>query len=259
MTDSEYMEMKRLLDSLTDGANTLRVVFSREKIKVADRMVLSIKDEKEMEVRVADALSQGITAPHLQYYQRMLEENPDATTLVSSDKAKAHPDFKIRYSLLPDQDIIALVRIINECTDWTSDKFKASVVYQKMQSFISATSDMPKGISGMYKIARSKCLELMDLIPGVYPDLYPPIIRDLLTDPYYQQAVDHGDIIPPFTWTHSIKELAVWIDNTIDLRKPAIDQVEGKEGRRNWMLVDCVFRIAGEPVTAKQLRIAIKG
>ena len=99
----------------------------------------------------------------------------------------------------------------------------------------------------------------MSIIPGRFPYIYPPIIRDLLADPYYQQAVDHGDITPPFTWNRSLKELAVWIDNTIDLRKPAIDQVEGKEGRRNWMLVDGVFRIAGEPVTAKQLRTAIKG
>ena len=257
MTDSEYMEMKRLLDSLTDGADTLRVVFSRKEIKVADRMVLSIKDEKEMEVRVADALSQGITTPHLQYYQRMLEENPDATTLVSSDKAKAHPDFKIRYSLLPDHDIKALVRIINECTDWTSDKFKASVVYQKMRSFISATSNMPKGISGIYKDVRSRCLELMDLIPGVFRDLYPPQIRELLADQYYQQAVDDGLISPPFTWNLTIIDLAFWIDSNVFQKKPAYGQVIG--GKRNWMLFDCLFRIDGEPVTAKQLRTAIKG
>lgn len=226
MTDSEYMEMKRLLDSLTDGADTLRVVFQTKTVEDVNK---SIRTGGEITTRE-----------------------------IATDKAKAHPDFKIRYSLLPDHDIKALVRIINECTDWTSDKFKASVMYQKMRSFISATSGMPKGISGIYKTARSKCLELMDLIPGVYPDFYPPILRDLLADPYYQQAVDDGRISPPFTWNRSIIELSVWIDNTIDLRKPIIDQVEGKE-RRNWKLVDCVFRIDGEPVTAKQLRTAIKG
>ena len=99
----------------------------------------------------------------------------------------------------------------------------------------------------------------MRIIPGRYPDIYPPIIRDLLADSYYQIAVDRGDITPPFTWNRSIKELAVWLDETLLLRVAKIDQVEGKEDRRNWMLVDRIFLKDGKPVTAKQLRTAIKG
>lgn len=225
MTDSEYMEMSRLLDFLTDGADTLRVVFKTHKV-----------DDPDMAIRTGGEIT---------------------TREVATDQAKAHPDFSRKMFLLPDQEIKALVRIINECTDWTSDKFKASVVYQKMRSFISATSGMPKRISGMYKDVRSKCLELMDLIPGVFRDLYPPQIRELLADQYYQQAVDDGLISPPFTWNLTIIDLAFWIDSNVFQKKPAYGQVIG--GKRNWMLFDCLFRIDGEPVTAKQLRTAIKG
>ena len=227
MTDWEYMEMKRLLDSLTDGADTLRVVFQTKTVEDVDK---AIRTGGEITTRE-----------------------------IATDEAKSHPDFKIRYSLLPDHDIQVLVRIINECTDWTSDKFKASVVYQKMQSFISATSDMPKGISGIYKIARSKCLELMDLIPGVYRDLYPPKIRELLADRHYQQAVDDGLISPPFTWNGKLVELAFFIDKFIDLRGAKPYNVYGKDGRRDWTPFDCVFTWNGKLVTAKQLRTAIKG
>lgn len=209
MTDKEFIEMTRLLDSLIKGSDTLRDLF------------------------------------------------PGKVT----DEVRSHPQFKARWALLTraEKEVEDLVGLINGCEDWTSDKFQASEIYRMMRGFVSATSGMPVGISYLFKKVRSLFEKPMAIIPGRFPDLYPPIIRDLLADPYYQQAVDHGDITPPFTWTHSLKELAVWIDNTIDLRKPAIDQVEGKEGRRNWMLVDGVFRIAGEPVTAKQLRTAIKG
>lgn len=227
MTDKEFIEMTRLLDSLIKGSDTLRVVFQTETV-----------DDPDKAIRTGGEITTGE---------------------VATDKAKAHPYFGMKLFLLPDHDIKALVRIINECTDWTSDKFKASVVYQKMQSFISATSGMPKRISGIYKDVRSKCLELMDLIPGVYPDLYPKIIRDMLANPCYQQAVDDGHISPPFTWHLTIIDLAFWIDSNVFMRKPIIDQVEGKESKRNWKSLDCVFRIAGEPVTAKQLRSAIKG
>ena len=224
MTDSEFLEMSRLLDSLTKGADTLRVVFSKETV-----------EDKELAIITGGVLT---------------------TRDVPTDKAKAHPDFKRKYYLLPDRKINALVALINGCNDWTSDKYKASALYQKMRAFLSATSNMPKGVSGIYKVARSKCLELMYLIPGIYPDLYPPKVRELLADKYYQQAVDDGRISPPFTWHGKISDLRTFIDNTIELRKPAIDQVEGKEGHRQWRIFECIFNINGEPVTAKQLRDA---
>ena len=139
MTDSEYRDISRLLDSLTKGADTLRVVFSKKTV-----------EDKEMAIRTGGVIT---------------------TRDVFTDEAKAHPDFKRRYFLLPNREINALVALINGCDDWTSEKHKASALYKKMRAFISASSGMPIGISDIYKSLPSNCLELMDLIVGRYPDL----------------------------------------------------------------------------------------
>lgn len=157
-----------------------------------------------------------------------------------------------------DRDLETLASIINGCEDWTSDKFKAGEIYRRMRAFVSATVGMPVGISWPFKKVRSLCEKPMEMIPGRYPDLYPPIVRDLLAGPFYQPAIDDGRITPPFTWNRSIIDLAFWLDTNFFAR-PSPYKVEGKEARRNWMQFDCVFRIDGEPVTAKQLRTAIKG
>ena len=224
MTDSEFLEMSRLLDSLTKGADTLRVVFSKK----------TVEDK-----------------------------------VVTSDKAKNHPDFKVRSILLNEaqNDVKALVGLINGCNDWTSSQYKASVLYPKMRAFISATSNMPKGISGLYSFVsatsvkyenvRKKVLERIDLIRCSFPDV-DPFIRDLLVHPDYKKAVDYGQISPPFTWNDvTIKNLAVWLDETTLLSKPETMKVNGRT-QNDWMLADCVFRFHGEPVTAEQLRNAMK-
>ena len=245
MTDSNYLEMTRLLDSLTKGADTLRVICQTKEVEDKDKAICTVGVKTTgCPFNCEDCITPAKAIR--------------TTRTVATDKAKAHPDFKRKYFLLPDNEINSLVGIINGCNDWTSDKFKATVLFQKMRSFISATSDMPKGVSGMYKMARSKCLELMDLIPGVYPDIYPPKVRELMSSSAYQQAVEDGDITPPFTWNGTHIGLATFINNTVDLRGPKLDQVSGKNPRRDWTSFDGVFRIDGIPVTSKQLREAWK-
>ena len=178
-----------------------------------------------------------------------------------TDKVRSHPQFEARQYLLTmaENEVKDLVGLIIGCDDWTSDKFKASEIYRRMRAFVSATVEMPVGISGPFKKVRSSCEKPMEIIPGKYPDLYPPIIRVLLAEPFYQQAIDDGDITPPLTWNKKIIDLAFWIDTNIFVKKknPIIYKVFGS--RRNWEQFDCVFRIAGEPVTSKQLRKAITG
>ena len=229
MTDKEFIEMTRLFESLTKGADTLRVVFQKDEV-----------EDKEKAIRTGGEIT---------------------TRPITTDKAKLHDLFDARWALLDkaQREVEELDGLINGCEDWTSDKFKASEIYRMMREFVSATADMPKGISYPFKSIHSLCGKPMGIIPGKYPDLYPPIIRELMADSYYQIAVNRGDITPPFTWNRSIKELAIWLDETTLLSVAKIDQVEGKEDRRNWMLVDNVFCINGKPITAKQLRSAIKG
>lgn len=218
--------MMRLLDSLIKSADTLRVVFETKAV-----------EDEERSTRTGGQFT---------------------TRDVATKKAKEHPLFKWRWPLLDQAEKEAgnLVGLINGCEDWTSNKFTASGIYRKMREFVSATSRMPEGISGPYKRVRSLCAMPIEIIPGTFPDLYPPIIRDMLAGPYYQQAIDEGDITPPFTWNKTIIDLAFWIDRTF-FTKPDYNVV--KKDRRNWMQFDCIFCIDGEPVMAKQLRTAIKG
>ena len=225
MTDKEFIEMSRLLDSLTDGADTLRVVFETETV-----------EDKDKAIRTGGEIT---------------------TRVVSTEKAKAHPDYKHRRTMPFDRDLETLASIIQKCDDWTTDKFKASEIYRRMRAFVSATSGMPVGISYPFNKVRSLCEKPMAIIPGKYPDLYPPFIRELLDHPDYKKAVDFGDITPPFTWNDSIKKLAGWLDDTTLLSRPEDMTVQGRT-RNNWMLADCVFQIGGEPVTSEQLRNAIK-
>lgn len=229
MTDKEFIEMSRLLESISKVAGTLRIVFETK----------TVKDEEE------STRTGGIFT----------------TRVVAKDKAKEHPDFKKRYSLLPDQEIKKLVDLIKGCDDWTSDKFKASEIYRMMRGFVSATSGMPVGISGLFKDVRSLCRRPMEIIPGAYPDLYPAFVRTLLNDGEYEKAKHFGQIIPPFTWTKSINELAIWLDETLLLanRNRIIKTKNGPKCCNDWGMADCVFWHDGEPVTAKQLRTAIKG
>lgn len=228
MTDKEFIEMTRLLDVITKNVDTLRVVFQTKEV-----------EDKDSAIRTGGIFT---------------------TRVVATDKAKEHPDFKIRYSLLPDQEIKKLVDLIKGCDDWTSDKFKASEIYRMMRGFVSVTSEMPVGISGLFKDVRSLCRRPMEIIPGAYPDLYPAFVRTLLNDGEYEKAKGFGQIIPPFTWTESIKELASWLDDSLLLanRNRIIKTKEGPKCCNDWKSADCIFWKDGEPVTAKQLRTAIK-
>ncbi len=211
MTDKEFIEMTRLLDSLIKGADTLRDLF------------------------------------------------PGKVT----DEVRSHPQFKARWDLLTraENEVQGLVGLINGCEDWTSDIFKASEIYRMMCGFVSATSGMPVGISYPFKKVRSLCEKPMAIIPGKYPDLYPPFIRALLADELYQKAIDHKQISPPFTWNESIKELAGWLEDTLLLANPKriIKTKDGPKCCISWEMADCVFLKDGEPITAKQLRTANKG
>ena len=210
MTDNEFIEMSRLLESLIKGSDTLRVLFPGE----------------------------------------------------VTDKVRSHPLFKARWVLLDqaENEVKDLVGLINGCEDWTTDKFKASEIYRMMRGFVSVTSKMPVGISGLFKDVRSLCQRPMEIIPGAYPDLYPAFVRSLLNDGEYEKAKDFGQIIPPFNWTESIKALASWLDDSLLLanRNRIIKTKEGPKCCNDWQSADCIFWKDGEPVTAEQLQNAIK-
>lgn len=207
MTDKEFIEMTRLFESLTKGADNLRDLFPGK----------------------------------------------------VSEKVKSHPLFHARWALLEraEKEVKDLVDFINGCEDWTSDKFKASEIYRMMREFVLSTSDMPQNISWPFMYVRSFCEKPMAIIPGKYPDIYPPKVRELMDSPYYKEKIGK-EITPPFTWNGTRIGLATFINIAVDLRGPKIDQVDGKNPRRDWSPFDGVFLIDGTPVTSKQLREAWK-
>lgn len=141
MTDKAFIEMSSLLDSITELADTLRVVF--ETVTVVD---------------LDTAIKTGGSI--------IFKE-------VSTDRAKAHPEYKHRRFMRFDRDLETLASIIKNCNcdDWTTNKFKAGEIYRRMRAFVSATEEMPKGISWPFKKVRTLCETPMKLIPGTYPDL----------------------------------------------------------------------------------------
>ena len=210
MTDKEFIEMSRLLESLTKRSYTLRDLF------------------------------------------------PGKGEL--TDEIKSHPLFVARWGLhtLEEKEVKELIGIINGCEDWTSDKFKASEIYRMMLEFVSITSRMPVGV-GLFDEIQSLCEKRMEIIAGRHLGRIHPKVREMLSGQDYKDKVKDGDIIPPFTWTSSVKQLAIFLDNAIDLTIPKIDQVDGKEDRRDWSIVDSLFyNKDGQPVTAKQLSNAMK-
>lgn len=125
-------------------------------------------------------------------------------------------------------------------------------LYDAMVAFVSATDTPVDGWGILYEETRKRCGAWMDQAVEWFPQLISAYARELLQSEYYKQAVDDGRITPPFTWNKSIKDLAVWLSTE------RMTKTIGRTSNNDWKSVDGLFRINGEPVTAKQLRNAIK-
>lgn len=238
MNHSQYIELTSLLQGFTGNAGTLRLVFSKVEIP-------------------ADPDT--------------LEPGRPSTQRVASDQAKQHPGFPFRYRMLDNEE--TAVRDTLTLMDGTVDSWTASnqeradkglgptaderKLYSAMSDFMVATETPVDGARGLYIRLRHKVRAWMDQAVTWFPELYPPFVRELLAHPDYLKAVnDTHQITPPFTWNESLKELAEWLVDTDLLSRPKTTSI-GRTSN-NWMLVDRLFLVDGEPVTAKQLRNAIK-
>lgn len=200
-----------------------------------------------------------------------LEPGQPATRLVPTDQAEQHPGFQFRYRMLDGEQKTA--RETRELMDGTVDSWTEENqaradqglgptddvrgLYHAMSVFLDATETPVPGAVGLYVRIRHKCRAWMDQAVAWFPALYPPFIRGLIESQYYKEAVEAGYITPPFTWNHSIKDLALWLENSKMLSKPNDINLTDRT-KNNWMLVDGVFEKDGKPVTAQQLGNAIK-
>lgn len=239
MRKEDYEQMKRLLDSLTKGAGTLREVFQKKEVK---------------------------------------NEETGEITFVPTDEAKAHPMFSLRMPLMQDKLLDELSRLMTEC-DWPSNKAQASELHSRMCSFISATPDMPKGIGKYEEVRNkcNEWLEYMvceypelspkhtqETIPdkqdkrkenGATQEEKEQFINALLAHPSYQAEISKPDGLfsSPFTLKASttITRLARWLAHEEIV--PTIDSRE-LSPRYRWSIVDGVFTKNGQLISNNQLK-----
>lgn len=247
MKHSEYIKLTSLLKGMAGNAGTLREVFSRVEIP-AD----------------TETLEPGQPAPRPEY----------------TDQAKQHPRFRFKHFMLDGEEkavretLDLMDRTVDSWTDENQERADRNQgradnerlgptadfreLYSAMSVFMDATQTRVPGAGALYIRVRKKCRAWMDQALTWFPELYPPFIRELLTHPDYLKAVNEThQITAGFTWNESIKDLAGWLDDTGLLSTPNGMSLSDRTSN-NWMLADRVFQIDGKPVTAKQLRNAMK-
>ena len=160
MKHSEYTELTKALESLTKGADTLRVVFSTLEVP-------------------ADPNT----------------EEPGGQTRVPTDQAKGHQSFPVRFQLLgfAERTVEATARLMDKCVDrWTDtnqdradhklDPTADTVALVKtMERFMSATDTPTMGIVPLYDPARTRCHAWIDQANEWFPNLNGT--REAPTDP----------------------------------------------------------------------------
>ncbi len=253
----KYQELTGLLDSLTDGADTLRAVFEKHPV----------------EVPAGDHPGGQRCKP------------------MPTDQARQHPEFPNRYLLLKDADkaVTESAHLMDKCGDeierenqdrhdqgmTATDEIRA--LYDSMSRFLDATNTPVAGAGTLYDKTRKRCRALMNKLNGWFPDLNPnqagthpatpgdvpremsgrgmmvELFRARLAETQeYKRAKNVGQISKPWTWNDSYSELVEWLTayNLID--KDAI-------GRYMWRYADGAFLDKkGNPITADQLSDANK-
>ena len=237
MKHTDYIELTRAFEYLTNEANTLRLLFSK-----------------------VEAPADPST----------LETGGPNTRWVPTDQARQHPLFPKRMLLLDsiEQAVEDTARLMEQCVnDWTHENqgradqglpptADTRELFQAMDGFMSVTETPTRGIAGLYTKVRSRCRAWLDQATEWFPELWPEHIRKLLDSPDYKKAVKFEQITPPFTWNGTIKELAEWLDDSMLVARPKVDTIT--ERTHDWALYDGVFLKKGRPITAKQLQEAFK-
>ena len=152
MKHTEYIELTRALESLTKGADTLRLLFSK-----------------------VEAPADPDT----------LEPGEPTTRWVPTDQARQHPLFPHRWVMLgvAERTVEDTARLMDQCVDgWTDENqdradrgLKPTAdtrgLFQAMAGFMSATETPTRGIAGLYDKTRSRCRAWLDQANEWFPNL----------------------------------------------------------------------------------------
>ena len=138
MKHTDYIELTRAFESLTKGADTLRLLFSK-----------------------VEAPADPDT----------LEPGEPITRWVPTDQARQHPLFPHRWDLLnvAERTVEDTAELMDQCVDdWTHENQDRADndlgptadtrgLFQAMAGFMSATEFPTRGIAGLYDKTRSRC------------------------------------------------------------------------------------------------------
>lgn len=279
MNQKQYKHLVRLLESLTDGADTLRAVFAKAPIVILEPDTVPGRNGKP---------------DHLVFFHRN----------IAAKEARQHPAFKMRRDLLNDAERMVndASAIMEECVDEfvSEDRGGNAVIakrerelYPVLLRFLDATATPIQGAAGLYdenkvinissrrpilrRGLRPQCREWADMLTTWFPDLNtdmapadtgiqaaarpevpgevpgnPAFVKPLLRSDAYRTAINDGRITPPRTWNGTIKDLAIWLFDSGLLSNPRPDNLTDKITR--WQLADGTFLKDGNPVTARQLK-----
>lgn len=271
MKASEYKRLKRLLESLTDGADTLRAVFAKAPIAILEPDTVPGRNGKP---------------DHVVFGNRH----------IAAKEARQHPDFKQRYTLLDQAErmVDEAAAIMEECVDEfvSEDRGGNAVIaareralYPVLIHFLDATAIPIQGAAGLYEEnkvrditssrpilrrgLRPQCREWADMLTTWFPnigtttgiDMKPAMtiatgnafVDRLKSSDAYNKAIEDGTITAPLTWNGTIKDLAYWLLNN-DL---ILDHSRGVSPTRKWCWAGSIFKLPnGSVVTREQLKNA---
>ena len=251
----KYQRLTRLLDSLTDGVDTLRAVFEKHPV----------------EAPAGDHPGGQRCKP------------------MPTDQARQHPEFPNRYLLLNDADqaVTESARLMDKCGDEIESDSKARhdqgmtatdeirALYDSVTRFLDATDTPIDGADTLYNKTRDRCRALVNKLvtwfPDLNPDQVPPAIpgdvppelsdREMMVEQFrskvaetqvYKNAIGNGHIIKPWTWNDNVSELVDWLTRHDLINKD-------HNGRYMWRYADGAFLdTKGDPITKDRLTEANK-
>jgi hypothetical protein len=227
MTDREYLDLTKRLDSFTESAADLRDVWSGKK--------------KENIIRAGGEVIQDETH-HYEF-------------IILSDGSMLMPKELIRLNL--SNAIHQTVKPMDGCDDFSSYRL-APTLYQKMDKFVSVTSDLQEDLNKLFSPLQDRCLEIMALLkPSKKAETRADnkkkatdrFVKELMGSEAFANAKKDGWIDDQLNWTQSLDLLAAWLYKYLLI--PVTNDEFNEEAQ--WFVADHVFTNNGKDVTKDML------
>ena len=230
MTDREYLDLTKRLDSFTESAADLRDVWSGKK--------------KENIIRAGGEVIQ--------------DETHHREFIILSDGSMLMPKGLIRLNL--SNAIQRTVKLMDGYDGYSSYRL-APTLYQKMDKFVSETSDLPEDLVRLFAPLHARCREVMALLkPSQKAETRADVkrkeiekfVKRLKESEAFAKAKKDGWIDDQLVWTQGLNLLAGWLYDNRIIEVIWTEKIE----RPQWQFADGVFTHKGKKVTRTALKYA---